>query len=79
MPKYLISWTNLQSVNTFHSSSPHQVEVVDGKQEVRDYLKWCYLSERMSSLEEYLKRNPVYIYEIKDGLRAVSPTDLEKL
>jgi hypothetical protein len=77
--KYIISWTNLSTVNTFHSSSPQQVEIVEGGQEVRDYLKWCYLQERMADMDEYLKKYPVYIYEVSNGLKAISSSNLENL
>jgi len=64
--KYIISWTDLNTVNTFHSSEHTPIEVVDSMKEVHDYLRWCQLSDGFSTLDEYLTKHPVYIYELPE-------------
>lgn len=69
MPKkYVISWTDPRTINTFHSSEPSLAtcEIVDSLQEVRDYLRWCQLSEGFSTLDEYLTKYPVFVYELPE-------------
>lgn len=77
--RYLVSWTDLFTVNTFHSSTPQQVEILESKQDVLDYLKWCQFSESCKSLDEYLKLFPVYIYILdKLGIQPLSEKDIKQ-
>ena len=75
--KYILSWSCLEDVNTFADSGTHQIEVLDNLQEVKDYLKWCSLSERSPSLDHYLSKNTIYLYEIPKGVHLKTSKDIK--
>lgn len=66
--KYVITFHDPRTINTFHSSEPSlaSCEIVDSMKEVHDYLRWCQLSDGFSTLDEYLTKHPVYIYELPE-------------
>lgn len=67
--KYILSWEKVEDVNTFRSSWPHAVQVLDDMNEVNEYISWCSKHEGYPSVKAYLERSPVYLYTVPTGQR----------
>ena len=68
MTKIILSNQPLNSVDTFYSSFVHTIQVLY-KEEVGTYLDFISKQEGYSSVESYLKSNPVWLYQVPDHIK----------